>query len=50
MGLSYTTIYRRFADDKRQGGRLYRDLPRFDKTRWKGGERNITKRKSTMSL
>lgn len=38
--LSHTTIYRRVANDKQQGGQLYRDLPRFGKTRWKGGKRN----------
>ena len=38
--LSHTTIYRRIANDKQQGGQLYRDLPRFGKTRWKGGKRN----------
>lgn len=38
--LSHTTIYRRVACDKHRGGQLYRDLPRFGKTRWKGGKRN----------
>lgn len=37
--LSRTTIYRRIAKDKQQGGQLYRDLPRFGKARWKGGKR-----------
>lgn len=38
--LSHTTIYQRIAVDKRQGGKLYRYLPRFGKKRWKGGKRN----------
>jgi len=38
--LSHSTIYRRIEEDKRQGGQLYRLLPRFGKTRWKGGKRN----------
>lgn len=38
--LSHTTIYRRVACVKQQGDQLYRDLPRFGKTRWKGGNRN----------
>ena len=38
--LSHTTIYRRVACDKHRGGQLYRDLPRFGKTRWKEGKRN----------
>ncbi|WP_231926339.1 hypothetical protein [Shewanella benthica] len=31
--LSHTTIYRRIEDDRRQGGTLYRQLPRYGKTR-----------------
>ena len=38
--LSHTTIYRRIEENKQQGGTLYRFLPRFGKTRWKGGKRN----------
>ena len=37
VSLSHTTIYRRIEEDKQQGGLLYRQLPRFGKTRWKGG-------------
>ncbi len=37
---SHTTIYRRIEENKQQGGTLYRFLPRFGKTRWKGGKRN----------
>jgi IS30 family transposase len=37
--LSYSTIYRRIEDDRLSGGQLYRKLPRFGKTRWKGGKR-----------
>ncbi|EDQ00315.1 IS30 family transposase [Shewanella benthica] len=38
--LSHTTIYRRIEENRLQGGHLYRQLPRFGKTRWKGGKRN----------
>jgi len=38
--LSHTTIYRRIVEDRHQGGRLFCTLPRFGKTRWKGGKRN----------
>jgi IS30 family transposase len=38
--LSHTTIYRRIVEDRKQGGRLFYHLPRFGKTRWKGGKRN----------
>ncbi len=38
--LSPSTIYRRIETDRTQGGSLYRNLPRFGKTRWKGGKRN----------
>jgi len=37
--LSHTTIYRRIVEDRKQGGRLFSRLPRFGKTRWKGGKR-----------
>jgi len=37
--VSHTTIYRRIEEDKQQGGHLYRALPRFGKTRCKGGKR-----------
>ncbi len=35
-----TTIYRRTEEDRQQGGLLFRKLPGFGKTRWKGGKRN----------
>jgi len=38
--LSHTSIYRHIEKDKQQGGQLYRQLPRFGKTRWRGGKRN----------
>lgn len=38
--LSHTTIYRRIEENRLQGGQMYRQLPRFGKTRWKGGKRN----------
>jgi IS30 family transposase len=38
--LSHTTIYRRILEDRHQGGHLFCKLPRFGKTRWKGGKRN----------
>ena len=37
--LSHTTIYRRIEEDRQQGGLLYTRLPRFGKTRRKGGKR-----------
>ncbi len=37
--LSHSTIYRRIEDDRQQGGSLFRQLPRSEKTRWKGGKR-----------
>ncbi len=37
--VSHTTIYRLIEQDKVNGGKLYRELPRFGKTRWKGGKR-----------
>ncbi|MCL6272364.1 IS30 family transposase, partial [Sansalvadorimonas sp. 2012CJ34-2] len=39
VALSHTTIYQRIANDKVQGGSLYKDLPRFGKRRCKGGKR-----------
>ena len=38
--LSHCTIYRRIKEDRQQGGQLYRYLPRFGKSRWKGGKRS----------
>jgi len=38
--ICHTTIYKRIEEDRLQGGTLYRRLPRFGKTRWKGGKRN----------
>ena len=38
--LSHSTIYRRIEEDRLLGGKLYSKLPRFGKTRWKGGKRN----------
>ena len=35
--LSLTTINRLIEQDKVNGGKLYRELPSFGKTRWKGG-------------
>ena len=37
--VSHTTIYRWVAQDRANGGNLYRALPRFGKYRWKGGKR-----------
>ena len=37
--VSHTTIYRLIEHDKANGGQLYRELPRFGKSRWKGGKR-----------
>lgn len=37
--ISHTTIYRLIAEDKANGGDLYKELPRHGKTRWKGGKR-----------
>ena len=37
--LSHVSIYRFIEKDKQQGGQLYRQLPRFGKTRWRGGKR-----------
>ncbi len=37
--LSHSTIYSRIEEDRQQGGILHRKLPRFGKTRWKGGKR-----------
>ena len=38
--LSHPTIYARVMKDKYHGGLLYQALPRYGKTRWKGGKRN----------
>ena len=38
--ISYTTIYRRIDNDKSADGVLHTYLPRYGKTRWKGGKRN----------
>lgn len=37
--LSHCTINKRIEDEKAERGRLYRQLPRFGKSRWKGGRR-----------
>ena len=37
--ISFTTIYRMVEEDKAEGGNLHELLPRFGKTRWKGGKR-----------
>ena len=37
--VSHTTLYLLISEDKVNGGKLYRQLPRFGKTRWKGGKR-----------
>lgn len=37
--LSHVAIYRYISKDKVQGGRWYTELPRYGKTRWKGGKR-----------
>ena len=38
--LNHTTIYRRIEENRQQGGLWYMHLPRYGKTRWKGGKRN----------
>lgn len=38
--LSHSTIYRRVEENRQQGGGWHRNLPRYGKTRWKGGKRN----------
>ena len=38
--LSHTTIYRRIKEDRIKGGLLYRQLPHYGKSRWKGGKRS----------
>ncbi|MFT5725913.1 MAG: IS30 family transposase [Desulforhopalus sp.] len=38
--LSHTTIYWRIVEDRQKGGCLFYRLPRYGKTRWKGGKRN----------
>ena len=61
IAISHTTVYSRIAEDKAQGGVLYKSLPRFGKSRWKGGKRkagrsaipdrtDITKRPSVVEL
>ncbi len=37
--LCHSTIYRRIEEDRQRGGKLHCKLPRFGKTRWKGGKR-----------
>jgi IS30 family transposase len=37
--ISHTAIYHLVAQDKANGGCLYKELPRYGKTRWKGGKR-----------
>ena len=37
--ISHTTVYKRIAANKTQGGTLYKDLPRHGKRRRKGGKR-----------
>lgn len=37
--LSTSTLYTRIAANKHLGGKLYKHLPRYGKTRWKGGRR-----------
>ncbi|WP_263322374.1 IS30 family transposase [Endozoicomonas sp. Mp262] len=39
IALSHTSVYSRIADNKAQGGSLYKKLPRFGKRRCKGGKR-----------
>ncbi|MDE9553744.1 IS30 family transposase, partial [Xenorhabdus bovienii] len=39
IALSHSTLYRRIREDRDAGGALYKRLPRFGKTRWKGGKR-----------
>lgn len=39
IAISHTTIYKRIADDKAQGGCLHKSLPRYGKRRCKGGKR-----------
>lgn len=39
ISLSHSTIYRRIAKNKAKGGDWYKLLPRYGKTRWKGGKR-----------
>ena len=61
IAISHTTVYSRIAEDKAQGGVLYKSLPRFGKSRWKGGKckagrsetpnrTDITKRPSVVEL
>ncbi len=37
--LSHVAIYRYLSEDKAQGGYWHTELPRYGKTRWKGGKR-----------
>ena len=37
--ISHTSIYRLIADERVEGGVLYKSLPRYGKSRWKGGKR-----------
>lgn len=39
LQLSHCTIYKRIEVDKARRGILYRQLPRFGKTRWQGSKR-----------
>lgn len=49
--LSHSTIYWRIEEDRQRGGSLFRQLPRFGKTRWKGGRCNDQNvEKSSFSL
>jgi transposase, IS30 family len=41
--LSHTTLYRRIARDKAQGGKWFKKLPRYGKRRCKGGKRQAGK-------
>lgn len=61
IALSHTSLYRRIADNRSQGGTLYKKLPRFGKRRCKGGKRkagrslipnrvDITKRPEVIEL
>ena len=61
IALSHTSVYSRIADDRAQGGTLYRKLSRFGKRRCKGGKRkagrslipnrvDITKRPEVVEL
>ena len=43
LAVSASTLYAWIEKDKRQGGDLYRQLPRFGKSRWRGGKRKAGK-------